>query len=201
MENEKQLYIGCLNRSKEAQERLFMKFMPLMHGICLRYAKTAADADDLVQEGFIKFFTKIDSFKWKGEGSIRAWLQRIMVNVSIDHYNKYKKNKHVSITDMEKELSSSENTEYEFDPDDDTPIEYGNLKGITKRMLLETLEELPEDFRLVFNLFAIDGLKHKEIAELLDIETNTSITRFFRARAKLQKKLQKKIATAKLVKA
>jgi len=201
MENEKQLYKGCLNRSREAQEQIFHTFLPLMHGICLRYTKSASDADDMVQEGFIKFFSKIDSFSWKGKGSIRAWLQRIMVNVAIDHYNRNKKNPHVSISDMERELPSDEDYGFEFDPTDDTPIEYGAVQGITKKMLLETLSELPEDFRVVFNLFAIDGLKHKEIAELLDIETNTSITRFFRARAKLQKKLQKKIATKNLVNA
>lgn len=196
MENEEQLYIACKNQDREAQKYIFNNFLPLMHGVCLRYTKSVSDADDLVQEGFIRFFSKIDSFNWKGNGSIRAWLQRIMVNVAIDHYNRKKRNLHVSLSDYDKELSEDGEGGYEFEADENTPIEYGNLKGITPKVLMETLAELPEDFRIVFNLHAIEGLKHKEIAELLEIETNTSITRFFRARNKLQKKLQKVSKTA-----
>ncbi len=148
-----------------------------MLGVCYRYSKTRAEAEDLLQEGFIKVFQKINSFE--GKGSFEGWLRRIMVNNSI---NNYKSNlKHYFHEEINDQLIATEKDNDEFEIQD----------FIKEETLIKYIQDLPTGYKMVFNMYAIDGLSHKEIADELNISINTSKTQLFKARKHLRIKLKK----------
>ena len=163
---------GCLRRKRKAQKALFEKYHPVLMGICLRYAKSRPEAEDILLMGFSRIYKKMKQFG--GQGSFEAWMRRIMVNVAIDNFRKnlkfyYDKN----IDDLH---------------DDSVPTnEIPDTFSIDE--ILRTVQELPAGYRLVFNLFAIEGYPHKEIAEMLGISENTSKSQLLKARKKLQLQL------------
>jgi len=179
MITEELLYRGCLNGDNAIQQTVFRQYLPLMHGTCLRYVQHAEEADDLVQEGFIKVFSNVDKFSYKGEGSFVAWMKRIVVNTAINHYHKNVKNKHLSYDELDVAECSSRSGEDLF--------EIIRNAGVTDSHLVAMIQELPEQFRVVFNLFAVENYSHHEIAEMLNIPKNTSLTRYSRAKEKLKK--------------
>lgn len=180
---EQQLVIDCKAYNKKAQQLIYEMLASNMKGVCVRYVLDVATAEDLMHEGFIKVFAQIQSFEWKGEGSLRAWISRIMVNLSLDYLKKQKRTTNISV----------EYALNEIDDDDDDDVyslfEMVKRKGISKEELIKMLQTLPETTRLVFNLYAIDQLKHKEIAEILGIAEEASRTRLKRARLQLKEKL------------
>jgi len=138
----------------------------------MRYAQNRDEAQDILQDGFIKVFTHIDSFK--GKGSLEGWIRKIMVNTALEHYRKQKaKRKEV---DMEHEplLMATKNSA---------------LDELQAQDILAFIHHLPKGYRMVFNLFAIEGYSHEEIAKQLDISVNTSYSQYHRARTLLQKVL------------
>lgn len=187
MQEEKKLFEGCLLGDEFAWKALFDQYLPLMHAICLRYVGVNAEADDLVQEGFMKIFAKLDSFRWKGRGSFVGWMKRIMVNHAINAYKKKARNVMMSIDAGGADIEA-------VDDADTGSVVSEAMDCLTQQEVIECVGLLPEQFRLVFNMFAIDGLKHKEIAELLDIPLKTSTTRYMRAKAKLKTILEARIA-------
>ncbi len=169
-----------------------------MIGICIRYMKNESEAKDILQEGFIKVFSKIKQFK--GKGSLEGWIKRIMINTAINYYHKNKKQKQyrdldeineIQILDfdnqqpeiIENSVYPSEINEYSDD------LELIVKADFSKEELLESLDTIPESFKLVFNLYFIEHFQHKEIAKMLKIDVNTSRTRLLRARKLLQKHL------------
>lgn len=155
------------------QKELYKRYAPKMFSICLRYAKCREEAQDILQEGFVKVFTKIGQFS--GEHSFEGWLKRIFANTSITHYNLNLKHYYQEDITEIKETES-----LHFNASDN---EY------SREELLEVIESLSDGYRMVFNLFAIEGFKHKEIAEMLGIDEATSKSQFHRARKIIQKKL------------
>ena len=168
------------NNSESAFVELYNKYSPVLFGICLRYAKERTEAEDILQESFIKIYKNIGSFK--NEGSLEGWLKRIVVNMSINYYRKKIKENTVSTDDEIKyEKAVSENV----------------FSELTNKELLNLIQLLPEGYRMVFNMYAIEGFKHNEIAEMLGFTESTSKTQLMKAKKMLQRyvfKLYPKIA-------
>lgn len=178
---ENQIIEGCKKGKRNSYNMLYKKYAPLMLGICYRYSKTRDEAEDVLQEGFIKVFQKIKTYE--GRGSFEGWLRRIMVNTAI---NNYKANsKHYYHEDIDKD--------YNIDlQSDDGNLPFHHENGINKEKIIKLIQELPTGYQMVFNLYVIDGLTHQEIAEELDFSINTSKSQLSKARKWLRKKLETK---------
>lgn len=161
---------GCIRNDLRSQKQLYEKYSSRMMGVCLRYTSKREEAQDLLQDGFIKVFQNISSFKFNGE--FAGWVKKIMVNTALEHIRKRK-------IVFEKLYDEQGDTDYE------TPIEAQH----DAKDLIRLLQQLPQGYRTVFNLYAIEGYTHKEIAERLDIEEGTSKSQYARARAYIQKML------------
>lgn len=169
-----ELIKACLKGNSKAQRLLFEKFSPLMMGVVLRYVSSKEKANDVLQDGFIKVFKNLDKFN--NQGSFEGWIRRIIINTALDQLRKDKKfQKEVEIDDVSLSLSIDSNA-----------IDLMQAEG-----LMQLIQGLPEGYRTVFNLYAIEGYTHKEIGEFLDIAENTSKSQYSRARALLRDILKK----------
>jgi RNA polymerase sigma-70 factor, ECF subfamily len=181
---EQELTEQCKAHNKRAQHMLYEMYAPCAKGICYRYVLCMQTAEDITHECFIKIFAQIQTFTCKGEGSLKAWISRIIINMSLDYI---KNNKKQTIAHEEHILQL---TSDDTDNDDLYSLfETVKQKEISKDDLMQMLEYLPETNRLVFNLYAIDQLKHKEIADILNISEENSRTRLKRARIQLKEQL------------
>lgn len=172
MSNEEML-TGCQVNNEHAQRVLFEKYSRLMTGVCLRYADSYEEAQDIVQNGFIKVFKKIELFS--GKGSLEGWVRRIMVNTALDHLRSVKNERfNVGIDDISYKLKEEETINSALNAED----------------LLKLVQSLPVGYRTVFNMYAIEGYTHREIGEELKISENTSKSQYSRARGILQKKIE-----------
>jgi len=168
---EEELIKGCLQRERTAQRRLYDAYSSKMYAICYRYVRDAMDAEDILVTAFMKVFDKIAQFK--SEGSFEGWIRRIVVNEALTHL---RRNKSMYI---ETELEQA-----------DREPNYDQLSDhLEAEDLLNMIQELPSGYRIVFNMYAIDGYSHKEIADHLGISENTSKSQLSRARTYLQKVL------------
>ncbi|WP_235298840.1 RNA polymerase sigma factor [Portibacter marinus] len=163
----------CKKGNREAQKELYNHYAPLLFGICRRYLKNDSDAEDVFLSGMFKIFDNIKKFK--GEGSFEGWMKRIMVNECLMHIRKFKK------LNMVVEWSQIDNAE--------DPIVFGKL---AEEEIKSLILDLPEGYRTVFNLYVVEGYKHREIAELLGISINTSKSQLILARKKLREFIKKK---------
>jgi len=160
---------GCVNNDRTAQKQLFEKYSPQMMSICLRYMISRAEAEDLLQEGFIRIFAKISSFK--GQSALKTWMSRIFVNMAI---NKLSRDKNRwNTTQFNEDIYS----EY---ADEEIP------SGIDGQRVLDTMKDMPDNYKVVLNMYAIDGLNHQEIADALNISVGGSKSRLSRARSILK---------------
>jgi RNA polymerase sigma factor (sigma-70 family) len=165
---------GCISGNPRAQKQLYDKFSGKMMGVCLRYCSNTDEAEDALQEGFVKVFTKISEFK--RDGSFEGWIRRIMVNTALDLLRKNKKHAfNASIDDVNVHLTDGETA----------------LNQLAAEDLLQLLSKLPTGYRVVFNMFAIEGFSHKEIAEHLGVTESTSKSQYSRARAFLKESLER----------
>lgn len=144
-----------------------------MLGVCMRYAKDRFEAEDMLQIGFVKVFQKVGEFR--SDGSFEGWIRRIMVNTAIEVYRKNQRT--ISVVDIEEVF--------------DVPQATFDMKGLEVRDLLNLIQQLSPGYRLIFNLYAIEGYSHKEIAEQLGISEGASKSQLSRARATLKEKLMK----------
>lgn len=191
-----QIVLECKKYNKFAQKLLYDMYFPLMTGICLRYIGNIDATKDVVQEGFIKVFSSIDKFK--GEGSFEGWMKRIFINTAISYLRKQaSKQKHLNIDEIrETDLEHVGSHEF-YGLDNDVPLDGSRnfdmimSADFSEDELVEILEQVPEKYRLIFNLHCIEEYKHEEIASLLGIEVSTSRTRLKRARMIIQKELYK----------
>ena len=174
--SDENLVKGCLKGDQLYQKTLFDKFSPRMLGIAERYSKNSDEAHDILQETFIKVFNNLN--KYKHNGSLEGWVRKICVNSSLDYLRRTRKLKlNDDVEELEYKLESQQ-----------TNV----LQDLAAEDLMGILNELPEGYKAVFNLFVIDGYSHKEIAEQLEISVNTSKSQFSRARALLRKIITEK---------
>lgn len=172
MEELKKIIEGCVSGDVRAQEKLYNMFAPKMFGVCLRYAKDTTEAEDSLQDGFVKVFTNIDKFRH--EGSFEGWMRRIMVNVSLEKYRK----QHVMYP--VEDISIYESPNYSDDI----------LDKISAKELIEQIQKLTPRYRMVFNLYVLEGMRHKEIGEEMNISVGTSKSNLARAREILKNKVK-----------
>ncbi|HWH62512.1 MAG TPA: RNA polymerase sigma factor [Ginsengibacter sp.] len=171
--SETDLIKGCIDGNRQMQELLYKKFSPKMYGVCLRYSGNVDDANDLLQEGFIKVFKNLQKFR--GEGSFEGWMRRIFVNTSIEHFRKKVKLYNVS--------EVQENTIED--------ISLNILDTLAEKDLIAIVNELSPGYKTVFNMHVIEGYSHKEIADMLGITEGTSKSQLARAKGVLKKSIEK----------
>jgi RNA polymerase sigma-70 factor (ECF subfamily) len=162
----------CKKNKSKAQRSLYEHFSKKMFSICLQYSKDYTEAEDLLQDGFVKIFTKISQYNFKG--SFEGWMRRIMVNTALERFRK--QNLLYADADIQ-------NYDYKLDYND-------ILSKISSDDLLKLIQSLSPQYRIVFNLYAIEGFSHKEISEKLNISTGTSKSNLSRARILLKKKVE-----------
>jgi RNA polymerase sigma factor (sigma-70 family) len=172
MLGEQELIEGCRKGNRASQKALYDKYCRKMLVVCLRYSKSTAEAEDILQEAFVKVFQGIKDFR--GESKLETWITRIMVNTALNAQRK--KLYLFPMVDVE---------------EIDLPDEEMSVSGIHFTQLLEMIQALPQGCQVVFNMFAIEGYSHKEIADMLAISEGTSKSQYARARNLLQNRLVK----------
>jgi RNA polymerase sigma factor (sigma-70 family) len=165
------LILGCANKEPVAQEQLYRLFAGKMFALCLKYSKNKEEAEDNLQDGFIQIYDKISQFKNKG--SFEGWMKRIIINTALQKY----RDKNVL------------NVVYDFVDEEEVIVEVEE-DDISLDYLLKLIQELPNQYRLVFNLYVLDGYSHKEISKELKISEGTSKSNLSRARAILKEKIE-----------
>jgi len=169
------LVTECIKGNPKAQKKLFDKFAPKMFSVCLRYMRNSQQAEDVLQDGLVKVFRKLPDYK--NEGVLEGWIRRIMVNTCLDQIRKNVK--------FQGNIQAEE-VEYKLEHKD----------FIVERMMAEDLmklvQSMPEGYKVVFNMFAIEGYSHQEIAAALGVTESTSKSQYLRARAYLRDRLEKR---------
>jgi RNA polymerase sigma factor (sigma-70 family) len=178
-EEQSQLLNACLKGHRSAQKRLYELFARKMMGTCLWYARNREEAEEILQDGFMRVFTYLKGYK--GEGSLEGWIKKIMINIALTRYRNKTKSMHV----VELNPDRHERT--------DDFINYGRYD---EQLLLKLVQTLSPRYRMVFNLYVFEGMKHREIAELLHISEGTSKSNLSEARIILQRALLEKTRRA-----
>lgn len=173
MSNDKDLIKKCIDGKRLAQETLYKRFAPAMLSICMRYSKSKLEAEDILQDAFIKIFKSLPNFRW--ESRLEYWIKRVVINTALNaNRNKLYLFPMVDIED----ISIRSDKDY-------------SLQNFQYEELLEMVRELPSGCQIIFNLYAIEGYTHKEIAETLNVSEGTSKSQYSRAKSLLQVKLEK----------
>lgn len=171
MEELEILITDCKAGKREAQSRLYQLYAPTLFGVCLRYSRDRTEAEDTLHEGFVLIFNKVDQFAFKG--SFEGWMKKIMVNLSLEKCrSRFKMQSVEDISVYDSQLADAD--------------VYADMNAAK---LLELIQNLPPQYRLVFNMYAIDGYSHKEISQALGIAEGTSKSNLARARKILQDKV------------
>lgn len=169
--DEIELIKRCRKGDRAAQKFLFEKYKSILYGLILRYVKNPATAEDVLSDAFLQIFDKIDTFRF--QGSFEGWMKRIAINKSLMHLRKHKD---VSLTDNDFILDRTQ-----------AP---SAIEELEHNEIIACIQELPEGYRAVFNLYVIEGYKHREIAEMLEISIHTSKSQLIMARKKLKELLE-----------
>ncbi|HEX2533492.1 MAG TPA: sigma-70 family RNA polymerase sigma factor [Chitinophagaceae bacterium] len=178
---ESDLIEGCRSGDRKMQFELYQRFAPKMFAVCLRYAGNHEEAEDILQEGFIKVYRKIGSFR--GEGSFEGWIRRIFVNTAIEHFRRK--------TYLQPITEKEENTvEGDY---------LSVLDNLAEKDIIGLVQELSPGYRTVFNMYVVEGYTHKQIAEILGISEGTSKSQLSRAKLILQDLVKKHFEKKKLI--
>jgi RNA polymerase sigma factor (sigma-70 family) len=164
---------GCANGDRKIQQQLYNRFAAKMFGVCLRYAGNNEEAEDILQEGFIKVFKKIGSFR--GEGSFEGWIRRIFVNTAIEHYRKK-----IYLQPITEHEESTVEGKY-----------LSVLDRLAEKDIIQLVQQLSPGYRTVFNMYVVEGYTHRQIAEELGISEGTSKSQLSRAKMILQELVKK----------
>ena len=159
---------GCISGDRKMQYELYQRFAPKMYGVCLRYAGNVEEAEDILQEGFIKIFNKMSSFR--GEGSFEGWIRRIFVNTAIEHFRR--KTYLQPITEIEENTVEGKYLSV--------------LDNLAEKDIIQLIQQLSPGYRTVFNMYVVEGYTHKQVAEALGISEGTSKSQLSRAKLILQ---------------
>ena len=175
--SEEELSDLCRQGDNRARRELYERYSGALMAVCLRYVADRETAEDVLHDGFIRIFQSMNRFTYIGEGSLKAWLSRVMANEALGYLRKH-----------------NARMQQEIDTDDipDMPDEDEDVDDIPQSVLMELIRQLPDGYRAVFNLYAIEGKSHKEIAELLGIKPDTSASQYHRAKAMLARLLSKR---------
>jgi len=169
--NENKLIQACIRENKTAQKQLYDLYAAKMYFVCLRYARHELEAQDMLQDGFIKVFDNLTQFK--SNGSFEGWIRRIMVNTSLNYCRKSSfKQEQIGIEDYQDKVVYSK-----------------AISRMSEKELLALIQQLPDGYKMVFNLYVIEGYSHKEIGEMLEISESTSRSQLAKARKWMQKLL------------
>ncbi len=179
MTEEEKIIQGCLKGLRKAQNQLYQKYSAGMLGVCLRYGRDVNEAEDMLQNGFIRIFSYIHTFR--NQGSFEGWMRRIMVNTAINHLKKIKRSVDSLMISLPDDFA--ENLADEEDQNESYEI------GCSPEKLLEIIHDLPPGYRMVLNLYVFEGYTHKEISQELNISENTSKTQLSKARKYLRRKI------------
>lgn len=171
--SEHELIRGCLRGSAQCQRDLYERFAGKMYAVCLRYARSREDAADILQEGFLKVYSKLGQFQF--QGSFEGWVRRVMVNTALRAY--------------QKQRYDFEQSGYERLPE--LPVEPDALAMLSEEEILNLVRKLPDGYRTVFNLVAIEGYSHAEAAKVLGIQESTSRSQLTKARRHLEAEVSK----------
>lgn len=163
---------GCLKGQRESQEMLWKLYARKMMSVCMRYCDSRQEAEDVMQDGFVKVFEKIG--QWQGSGPLGGWIRTVMVNTALTHLRSQHKWRNSVDLDAAEDLDAEE---------------IDAVSKMNENALLKLIEKMPTGYRTVFNLFAIEGYGHKEIADSMGISENTSKTQFLKAKNWLKKNL------------
>ena len=169
---EEELIEGCIAGKRSAQNRLFDKYAPKMLGVCYRYAQTEHDAEDIMQDGFVKVFKNLSKFR--RESSLETWIRRVMINTALNFLKATQKLR------MQADIEVAEN---------DANFSISQWNNMDTQLIMDCIHSLPVGYRVVLNMFAIEGYSHKEIAQELAITESTSRSQFARAKVLLKKKI------------
>jgi RNA polymerase sigma-70 factor (ECF subfamily) len=169
----KKLIDGCLEGNRRDQELLYRRHAPKLYAACLQYSGNDEEARDILQEGFIKIFENLS--RYKHQGSFEGWMRRIIVNTALEKFRS--RNNLYRVDDID------QITEPEAEPDNE------DYAGLGANDLLGIIRELPPKYRIIFNLFAIEGYSHKEISKMVNISEGTSKSNLSRARTILQRRV------------
>lgn len=162
----------CSRGDNVAQKQLYEQYADLLMAICIRYCSDRDLAQDVLHDGFLKIFRSFDKFHYKGEGSLRAWLTRIMINEALEALRKRSSLNEQPIDELADDIEDEE-----------------DFERIPQSVLMQFIRELPDGYRAVFNLYVFEEKSHKEIAEILGITEHTSSSQFFRAKKWLMNKI------------
>ncbi len=168
---EQELISGCKNKNTACQKLLFDTYAGIMMTICNRYASTTAQAEDMLQEGFIRIFKYIHQYKF--EGSLEGWLKRIMVNAALRILQK----KTIRFSAIDESME-------EVSPEDTDPF-----AALEEQEILQLISNLPTGYRVVFNMYVLEGYSHNEIAAMLNITSGTSRSQLAKAKKALQEQI------------
>ncbi len=169
---DRELIEGCIREERACQEELFRRYAGKLLSICRRYARHEMEAEDLLQDTLIKVFDNLDKFGHRG--SFEGWLRKIAVNTALKNCNR----------------NSFRRENIGIEPGQDQAVEPEAVSHLSEEELLRLIRELPEGYRVIFNLYAIEGYSHKEIADLLNIKESTSRSQLVKARNMLKDKVQ-----------
>jgi len=175
MLSEEEIIAGCKVGKRKAQHELYNRYSGSMFGVALRYSRNKSEAEDVLQEAFIRIFKYIKNFEGRNEGSLSAWIKTIVINTTLSYNRNNKKHHYTEDVD---EVQVGENPVFDISSDDDTDDR--------KQKVMKAMQQLPDGYRTVFNLYSLEGYTHKEIAEILDISENTSKSQLSKARKYLR---------------
>ena len=176
---EQELVDGCRRGDDKARRQLYERYAGKMMAICMRYMANREEAEDLLHDGYIKLYGSFDKFEWQGEGTLPAWMARVMANLALQRLRK---------TDVMSQAVELENTA-ELRDDVDRPDEGPDIETIPKKVLMQFIEELPPGYRTVFNMYVFEGKNHIEIGKVLGINNKSSASQLVRARAILKERV------------
>jgi RNA polymerase sigma-70 factor (ECF subfamily) len=178
--DDQQLIQLCIGNDRKAQRLLYEQFVAPMGRLCLRYVRNEADAQEVLTEGFVKVFRELKGFQSRGAGSLNAWVRKIMVNESLMHLRKGRGLSFVGLEAAETDGAGGVESPFAIDP------------AVSAEEIFDVVRQLPGGYRVVFNLFAIEGYSHQEIAAMLGIAESTSRSQLAHARARLKEHLKQR---------
>lgn len=166
--SESDLIKGCIAKDRKMQELLYRRYSPKMYAVCLRYSNNSDDAQDLLQDGFVKVFKSLENYR--GDGSFEGWMRRIFVNTSIAYFRRA-----LTVTP----ITETQETTIEND-------EWDALDNFAEKDIIKLIQQLSPGYRQVFNMYVIEGYSHKEISEIMGIGEGTSKSQLARAKKALR---------------